>query len=290
MACLAGAVALSLLLAAEGLLAGAGVASLPPGVRVERDVAYGQDQRQRFDVYHNDHAHGAPVVFLVHGGAWRLGDKAAPRAIQGKVARWVPLGFVLVSVDYRMLPTDPVEQARDVARALAVAQARAAEWGADRNRFILMGHSAGAHLVMLVATSRSIADGATSWLGSVSLDSAALDVVEIMERRHFRLYDRAFGADPAFWRLASPSYALTAATRPILAVCSARRSDSCSQARRFVEKAQSLGVTAAVLEMDLSHSEINSELGADPGYTAEVEKFLARLDPAVARLIARRQR
>ena len=101
---------------------------------------------------------------------------------------------MLISVSYRMLPTDPVEQARDVARALAAAQSRASEWGADREKFILMGHSAGAHLAMLVATARAIAGAAGPWLGTVSLDSGALDVVSIMERRHLRLYDNAFGS------------------------------------------------------------------------------------------------
>jgi arylformamidase len=264
-----------------------GVAAVPAGVMVVRDVAYGNDERQRFDVYHTADAHHAPVIFMVHGGGWRWGDKAMRRVVEAKVAHWVPKGFVLISVNYRMLPTDPVDQARDVAQALAVAQRRANEWGGDRDKFILMGHSAGAHLVMLVATSRSIAGAAAPWLGTVSLDSGALDVVSIMERRHLRLYDNAFGSDPKLWRSASPFYALSAGTRPILAVCSSRRADSCAEARRFVAKAKSLGATAEVLPKDLAHREINALLGDESTYTAEVDAFLARLDPTVASLLAR---
>ena len=269
-----------------------GAVSLPAGVEVVRDVPYGSDARQRFDVYRTAQAHNAPVIFMVHGGAWRWGDKAMSRVVQNKLARWVPRGFVLISVNYRMLPTDPVEQARDVARALAVAQSKAGEWGADRGKFILMGHSAGAHLVMLVATSQSVAAGAsaTPWLGTISLDSGAIDVVEIMESRHFRLYDMAFGSDPELWRRASPYHALTGAIRPVLTVCSLRRADSCSQAQRFANKAKSLGATVSVLEEDLSHGEINAELGADPTYTAEVERFLSGLDATVAELLVRRPR
>ncbi len=258
-------------------------------IRVVRDIPYGSDPRQRFDVYSPRHAHNAPVIFMVHGGAWRTGDKGAKAVVDNKVARWVTKGFVLISTNYRLLPqADPRLQAEDVARALAVAQKRAASWGGDRNKFVLMGHSAGAHLVSLLATSPQISSGivSRSWLGIVSLDSAALDVVEIMEGRHARLYDQAFGRDPEYWRSVSPFHAVTPETRPILLVCSTRRDDSCHQADRFAAKASSLGVKAVTLKKDLSHGDINQLLGEDKRYTMEVESFMARLDKSVARLLA----
>ncbi len=266
-------------------------ASLPANIRVLRDVPYGPDARQRFDVYLPAAPSVAPIIFMVHGGAWRLGDKGAQTVVENKVARWVPRGFILVSTNYRMLPkTDPIEQARDVARALGAVQAKAASWGGDPARCILMGHSAGAHLVSLLATSPSLSAGLvpTPWLGTVSLDSAALDVVEIMEARHARFYNRAFGRDPAYWRAASPYHALTAAARPMLMVCSTRRSDSCEQSNRFAAKAASCGVRASVLAEDFSHKEINQLLGAEPRYTAAVEAFMAGLDSHVAGLLVGR--
>jgi arylformamidase len=199
------------------------------------------------------------------------------------------MGLVFISTDYRLLPDeDPVEQARDVARAIAVAQDKAAAWGADRGKLILMGHSSGAHLVALLAADRALSANVVHWpwLGVVALDSGALDVVAIMQRRHPPLYDHAFGSDPAYWRSASPFHALTKATAPILAVCASRREDSCRQARQFVERARTLGVAAGVLEQNLSHREINQRLGEDPAFTAGVESFLARLDKDVARLLA----
>jgi acetyl esterase/lipase len=265
-------------------------ASLPDGVTVKRDIAYGSDKRQSFDVYIPKQAKGAPVIFMVHGGAWRLGDKSSRSVIEHKVARWVPKGFIFISTNYRMLPgTGPVEQAKDVALAIAVAQAKAESWGADSNEFILMGHSAGAHLVALLSTDRALSADIVKkpWLGTVVLDSAAYDVVQIMEKPHFRLYDRAFGSDKQYWKAASPFYALTKKTRPILAVCSARRDDSTTQARQFAGKAASLGVKVTVLEKDFSHGEINSFLGQDKAYTAEVESFMAGLDKRVANVLSR---
>src|SRR5574340_940893 len=95
--------------------------SLPTGVRVARDIPYGSGDRQRMDIYMPQHAVGAPVIFMVHGGAWRLGDKASQAVIKNKVARWVPRGFIFVSVNYRLLPeTAPLNQAEDIAHALGL--------------------------------------------------------------------------------------------------------------------------------------------------------------------------
>lgn len=259
--------------------------TLPAGIRLIRDVAYGSDPHQRFDVYAPADAHGAPVIFIVHGGGWARGDKTMRTVVENKVRRWVPMGFVVISTDYRMLPgQEPLAQADDVARALAAAQARAGEWGGDARRFILMGHSAGAHLVSLLAAAPSLASaqGAKPWLGTVALDSAAYDVRAIMRERHFPLYDRAFGTDPAYWASASPLLRLESPGEPFLAVCSTRRKTSCAQADAFVGKAHGLGMRAEVLGEDLSHKEINDRLGADAAYTRSVEAFLRGLDPAVA--------
>ena len=260
-------------------------APLPAGVRVWRDVPYGSDARQRFDTYAPAEAKGAPVIFMVHGGAWMVGDKGAPAVVANKVARWVPRGFIVVATNYRMLPdADPLEQAHDVARAIAAAQDKAPSVGGDRNKFVLMGHSAGAHLAMLLTASPAMATefGVTPWLGTVSLDTAALDVVKIMEERHARLYDRAFGRDPAFWRSTSPFHRLAKTGPPFLAVCSTLREDSCPDAAPFIEKASSLGRRASVLQQELAHGDVNQRLGEDGGYTEAVEAFLRSLDPAIA--------
>lgn len=142
--------------------AAAAPAVLAAGVQRIADVPYGADPAQRMDVYVPTSpttgtnslvasAVRAPVIFMVHGGGWRHGDKAMGRVVQEKVNRWVPKGFILISINYRMLPDAPVAvQERDVQAALMAAQQRAGTWGGDPNRFILMGHSAGAHLVALL--------------------------------------------------------------------------------------------------------------------------------------------
>jgi acetyl esterase/lipase len=255
---------------------------------VRKNVAYGPDEEQRFDVYAPPLAKGAPAILMVHGGGWQIGDKDMRRVVDNKLARWLPKGFVFITVNYRLLPkAGPLDQARDVARALAVAQEKAASWGADRNRFILMGHSAGAHLIALLASKPELAaeQGASPWLGSVLLDSGALDVPFIMGNRHLPLYDRAFGKDPAYWQAVSPFHQLARAGTPLLAICSSQRRIACPEAQRFVAKANSLGTRAAVLEQDLSHGQINETLGEESKYTTAVEAFMRSLDKGIAQAL-----
>lgn len=253
------------------------------GVRRIADIPYGNDARQRMDVYLPAQpvfpAGQAPVIVMVHGGAWMVGNKAMSNVTDNKVDFWVrQKGFVFVSVGYRLSPqVDPLVQARDVATALSAAQGMVRSWGANPASFFLMGHSAGAHLVALVSASPTIAKeaGAKPWLATISLDSAALNLERIMQNRHMRFYDRVFGDQPAFWRATSPYAVLTPGAVPMLLVCSSTRRDgSCAQSHDFAEHAKSLGVSATVLEQALSHEQINASLGAAGSYTDAVMAFM----------------
>ena len=255
---------------------------LPAGTRVLRDMAYGDDPRQRFDVYlPAQPLHDAPVILFVHDGGWANGNKDNPGVVEGKAGKWLPEGRVFVSTNYRMRPdTAPLDQARDIARALAQVQRLAPAWGADPSHVVLMGHSAGAHLAALVGASNTLWQqaGASRPLGVVSLDSGALDVPDMMRRPRLPpLYDRAFGRDPDDWVAASPQHRLTAQAVPMLLVCSTRRSDACPQARAFQAKATALDVPVQVLPQPLSHGEINRTLGLPSDYTIAVDRWLDAL-------------
>jgi len=255
---------------------------LPAGAVLKSDIAYGSDEAQRMDVYIPPNAQNAPVIFMVHGGGWKRGDKAMNRVVENKVKRWLPKGIIFVSTNYRMVPkADPLVQANDVALALAKAQSLAPSWGGDSKRFVIMGHSAGAHLVALITTTPSIVkqQGTQPWLGTVMLDSGGYDIEKTMTGRHMGLYDDAFGKDPKFWQSVSPSYQLTQKTVPMLAVCSTTRKDKpCIQAKAFVDKAVLLGSQASTLPEAMSHGEINGELGLQSEYTDKVEEFVKSLN------------
>lgn len=246
-------------------------------VRVERDVSYGEHPAQRFDVYRPGSAKG-PILLLVHGGAWHAGDKASPNFVVGKVRYWTARGYVVVSTNYRMLPqADPLEQARDVARALALVQTRAAGWGADGRQVVLMGHSSGGHLVMLLNASPALARvaGAQPWRGTVSLDNPVVDAPALM-RAHFDFYEPAFGRDPQFWEQVSPQHVLSEDAPPLLAVCS-RRTRTCAGAQALQRKAQSMGRVVLVQAVDLTHRGVSERLGVAPGYSGSVDRWISSI-------------
>lgn len=277
----------------DGARAPAARFELPADVTLLPDRAYGPAPRHRLDVYLPPAPlrPGAPVLLMVHGGGWAHGDKAMASVVRHKVQRWAPRGVVFASMNYRLLPeATPLQQAQDVARALAWLQAQAGAWQADATQVVLMGHSAGAHLAALVSASAALRQAARvqPWAGTVLLDSAALDVPALMAERHWPLFDRAFGSDPAVWREASPWHQLRQAVPPVLVVCSSRRDTVCAQGQAWVDRAVALGGRAQLLPQDLSHRDINDRLGqperrrsaAPSAYTVAVEDFLRTLGPA----------
>lgn len=243
-------------------------------------IAYGPDAAQRFDLYQPPGGKElAPVIVMVHGGGWKYGDKSMSRVIDNKLAHWGGKGFMLASVNYRMLPTArPDEQARDVARAIAKIEAEAPAYGGDPHRLIVMGHSAGGHLLALLSADPSLAaaQGAAPWRASVILDAGALDVTTVMSEPHAGLYDGPFGKDPAYWRSVSPMDSITPQALPMMLVCSLPRpDDSCGQSKAFAARlSQRSGQTAPVQPEPLSHREINESLGQPGAYTDAVDAFI----------------
>lgn len=119
------------------------------------------------------------------------------------------------------------------------------------------------------------------------LDSAALDIVTTMQRRHYRFYDPAFGSDPAYWRQASPLLQLSRLSIPMLVSCSTRRPDRpCDGAEAFVHRAGELGVAATVLPQPFSHRGMNEQVGEAGAYTEAIEAFMRNRSPAWANVIA----
>lgn len=259
----------------------------PPEVRCHADLPYGRWPAQRLDLYAPADAapEPRPVMVWVHGGAWVAGDKARPAMVQHKVLHWVPRGWLVVSLNYRLLPrATPLQQADDVAQALDVVQRQVHRWGGDAARVVLAGHSTGAHLAALVLGRRSapnlaaptprLAAGVPRLRAAVLVDTAALDVVGLMQGEHLPLHERAFGTDPAGWTAVSPWHALQGELPPCLLLHAADRPESAAQSQAYAERARRWGGVVQVQSVNLGHQASNEQLGQPGEATAAVDGFL----------------
>ena len=124
-------------------------------VEKHADIAYRTDAaadavRHKLDLYVPTGAKEFPVLLYVHGGAWKNGAKSLYIALGRAFARH---GIGVAVINYRLSPAvKHPAHAEDVASAFAWVHGNIAKFGGDPNRIILMGHSAGAHLVGLLAT------------------------------------------------------------------------------------------------------------------------------------------
>ncbi len=248
------------------------------GIKSINNISYGTSEKHKMDVFYCDTKEKLkPVIFMVHGGAWMIGDKMAKAVVENKVKHWCPKGYIVISVNYNLLPnTTVINQVNDISLALKFAQDNIIKWGGDNSKFIVMGHSAGGHLVSVLASSPSIikAFEINPWLATISIDSAALDLVEIMQNKHYPFYDKAFGKDLSYWKSLSPFHLLQTKGYPFLAICSTKRANSYSQSEKFIEKAKSLGMETKIIKINLTHKETNELIGKDKKYTNEIDAFI----------------
>jgi acetyl esterase/lipase len=136
------------------LLSAGGAQAETYTVQETLDIRYhdGSD-RQVLDVLRPKGVEGRPVVLFVHGGAWMIGDKCLFGLYRGFGRFLAKQGIVAVMINYRLSPAvKHPEHIRDVARAFAWTRRHIKEYGGDPDRIFLCGHSAGGHLVSLLAT------------------------------------------------------------------------------------------------------------------------------------------
>jgi acetyl esterase/lipase len=94
-------------------------------------------------------AAGRPVVVLVHGGFWR--PSFDRMHLQPMAAALAAAGWSTLLPEYRRRPGHPDDSVADVRSAVRVARTHADAAAAGDGRIVLVGHSAGGHLVLHAA-------------------------------------------------------------------------------------------------------------------------------------------
>ena len=143
-----------------------------PGPAVAEDIAYGtDDSRQKYDLSVPEHGQPRALVVIVHGGGWTAGGK---KLFRPTIRMLATEGFAAASVGYRLASSDsrawPVDL-EDVRCGIRAVEARV---GAPKT--ILLGASAGAHLVAMAALERDAPqfDGDCSDRRPLHVDGAVL--------------------------------------------------------------------------------------------------------------------
>jgi Esterase/lipase len=114
---------------------------------IEEEHAYGPHARHRIDIFREREPGGTskPILLFVHGGGYASGDKRMGPFF-ANLGRWAAsAGLIGATMNYRLAPDHmwPCVQ-EDIRDAISWLRGHAAEIGADPERLILMGHSAGA--------------------------------------------------------------------------------------------------------------------------------------------------
>jgi len=106
------------------------------------DIAYGEGERERLDVF--GLGPDAPVLVFIHGGYWRAFDKSYFSFLAPAAKR---AGLALVAISYPLAPAATMDEIVDaVRRAFVWLWRHGAEHGLARERLYVAGHSAGGHL------------------------------------------------------------------------------------------------------------------------------------------------
>jgi len=255
-----------------------------PGAQV---VTYGKDPLQVLDLWLPKASKAkAPLVLYVHGGGWKRGSKDSATG-RAKPVHYPEQGYAFASINYRLVPDATVEQqAADVATALAALLARADALGIDRTKVVLMGHSAGAHLVALVGTDERYLRGAGLSFadvdGVIPNDGAAYDVPAQMQdggRFMQDTYVQAFGTDPVRQRALSPTLQVATPNAPRFLLLHVQRADGVKQAEGLAAALRKAGTGVEIASFPgtglKGHAEINRKLGElDYPATAVVDRWL----------------
>jgi len=156
---------------------GFGVAPVPAGVKVERNIPYVEngDRNQVLDLFlpEKPSSKPMPLMIWIHGGAWLGGNQSSP-----PVVFLVNNGFAVASVQHRF-SSEAIwpAQAYDCKAAVRFLRANAAKYNFDPDHFGVGGDSSGGHLAAFIGTSGEATEMEGD-LGNTNVSSRVQAVVD----------------------------------------------------------------------------------------------------------------
>lgn len=188
-----------------------------------KDLAYGDDKKQKLDLYMPKDAKNTPVLMWIHGGGWKMGD----RAMFGQLGqRFAENGIGCAVISYRLTPAvQHPEHVKDGAAAFAWLHANVNKYGGNPDRLFVSGQSAGGHLTALLTLNTKYLDDlkvpADAIKGSIPM--SGLYSIPALKREipGMKMFKDAFGSDPDTCKDASPVEFVKNAKAPMLVITEA---------------------------------------------------------------------
>jgi len=247
----------------------------PSKVTAEKDIPYIEkpvdEAKQKLDVFVPKEAKKPlPVLFFIHGGAWRFGDKSL---YFGLGNRFASEGILCVIPGYRLAPKYPhPAQIEDVAAAFAWTVKNIEQYGGDPKRIYVAGHSAGGHLCSLLTLDEKHLKKhglSPDIIKGTITHSGVYDLIVIGDSQ-----SSVFGKDEAVRRDASPLFHVRKTESPfVVGYCQWDYPTLPAQAIEFEAKLREKGVkTELIYVPNENHiSEMLSILNdKDPMYQAVI--------------------
>jgi acetyl esterase/lipase len=164
-------------------------------VEVRRDIIYtggdssdGSDpagDKHKLDLYLPKDQRNFPVLVFIHGGSWRSGDRNLYTVLGNRFAE---SGIGVAIPSYRLMPKNPhPAQIEDAAAAVAWVYKKMAEFGGDTKRLYIAGHSAGGHLVALLALDDSYLSKYDVPISAIKGVAALSGVYDVSGLRQFQV-------------------------------------------------------------------------------------------------------
>lgn len=176
-------------------------------IAATKDLAYGDDPKQKLDVYAPAKAvHGRPVVVYIHGGGLVRGDKDDENT-NGLISSNVPVyfvhhGMIGVNLNYRLVPGIKYPAGgEDVASAIRWLHANIAHYGGNPDEIFVIGHSAGGYHLGTYLYDGKVNDNALQIAGAIFLSG----VIELdREGPRVDVTRQYYGDDKATWAAMDP--------------------------------------------------------------------------------------
>lgn len=120
----------------------------------EYNLSYGKDKRHRMDLFLPAFRDNKPLVVIIHGGGWILGDTWDLRMVQNFLHR---KQYPTASITYRLAnkKINYKDQLADISQAIEFLKKNTQKYHLPSAPYIVLGESAGGHLSLMYSHEHS---------------------------------------------------------------------------------------------------------------------------------------